>query len=291
MAASTVAPTASRRAPGWAVALEAGQVLLAFLLYNLGRLLATEDLARADDNARSVLAAQDALGLPAEASLQAWALGHEWVVDLANRYYVSVHFPLTIAVLVWLYRYRRPAYTWAKRALLVATGVALVFHVLVPVTPPRLLSSLGMVDTGHAGGMSIYQAPVLGSMSNEYAAMPSLHVGWALLLAVVLVAAGRTPWRWLWLLHPLATLFVVVSTANHYWLDGLAGAALVLTALAVTRSAPLRSRGTGSPRARSSSQDAPRRGGPGSARPARPRPALGSSPRTGRSAGSSCPAS
>ena len=58
-----------------------------------------------------------------------------------------------------------------------------------------------MVDTGHAGGMSIYQAPVLGNLSNEYAAMPSLHVGWALLLAVVLVATGRTRWRWLWFLH------------------------------------------------------------------------------------------
>lgn len=235
MAVSTVAPTASRRTLGLDVLREVAQVLLAFLLYNVGRVLATDDLGRADANAHGVLDAQQWLRLPTEASLQAWALGHEWLVDLANRYYVSVHFPLTIAVLVWLYRYRRPAYTWAKRALLLATGVALVFHVLVPVTPPRLLSSLGMVDTGHAGGMSIYQAPVLGSISNEYAAMPSLHVGWALLLAVVLVAACRTPWRWLWFLHPLATLFVVVSTANHYWLDGLAGSALVLGALLVTR--------------------------------------------------------
>ena len=106
---------------------------------------------------------------------------------------------------------------------------------LLPVTPPRLLTSLGMVDTGHAGGISIYQAPVLGSMSNEYAAMPSLHVGWALLIAVVLIAACRTRWRWLWLLHPVATVFVVVSTANHYWLDGIAGAGLVLAAFWLTR--------------------------------------------------------
>ena len=239
MAVSTVAPPASRRALGAEVLREVAQVLAAFLLYTLGRLLATRELGRADANADGVLDAERWLRLPAEASLQAWALGHDWLVELADRYYVSVHFPLTIAVLVWLYRHRRPAYTWAKRALLLATGVALVFHVLVPVTPPRLLGSLGMVDTGHAGGMSIYQAPVLGSMSNEYAAMPSLHVGWALLLAVVLVAACRTRWRWLWFLHPLATLFVVVSTANHYWLDGLAGAALVLAALAATR---LRSR-------------------------------------------------
>ena len=243
MTVSTVAPTASRRAAAPGVLRELAQVLAAFLLYNLGRMWAADDLVRADTNAREVLDVQRYLHLPAEASLQAWALGHDWLIDLANRYYVSVHFPLTIAVLVWLYRYRRPAYTWAKRALLLATGVALVFHVLVPVTPPRLLSPLGMVDTGHAGGMSIYQAPVLGSMSNEYAAMPSLHVGWALLLAVVLVATCRGRWRWLWLLHPLATLFVVVSTANHYWLDGLAGSALVLGALWVTRlSRPPRSR-------------------------------------------------
>jgi len=235
MAVSTVAPLASRRTAGLDVLREVAQVLGAFLLYNLGRMLAAQELGRADAHAHGILDAERWLRLPSEASLQVWALGHDWIIDLANRYYVSIHFPLTIAVLVWLYRYRRPAYTWAKRALLAATGVALVFHVLVPVTPPRLLSSLGMVDTGHAGGMSIYQAPVLGSMSNEYAAMPSLHVGWALLIAVVLISACATRWRWLWLLHPLATLFVVVSTANHYWLDGLAGSVLVLGALWLTR--------------------------------------------------------
>ncbi|MEP9362720.1 phosphatase PAP2 family protein [Nocardioides sp. CN2-186] len=235
MAASTVAPTASRRTATPEVLREVAQILGAFLLYNLGRMLATHELGRADAHARDVVDVERWLRLPAEATLQTWALGHEWMVDIANRYYVSVHFPLTIAVLVWLFRYRRPTYHWAKRALLGATAVALVFTVLMPVTPPRLLSSLGMVDTGHAGGISIYQAPVLGSMSNEYAAMPSLHVGWALLIAVVLISACRTRWRWLWLLHPAATVFVVVSTANHYWLDGIAGSVLVLAALWLTR--------------------------------------------------------
>jgi hypothetical protein len=240
MAVSTVAPVTTRRAPARRIVArdvvrELAQVLGAFLLYNLGRMLAAQEVGSADAHAERVLDVERWLHLPTEATLQTWALGHDWLIELANRYYVSVHFPLTIAVLVWLFRYRRTAYTWAKRALLLATGVALVFHVLLPVTPPRLLTSLGMVDTGHAGGMSIYQAPVLGSMSNEYAAMPSLHVGWALLLAVVLVTACRTRWRWLWFLHPLATLLVVVSTANHYWLDGAAGAALVLGALWVTR--------------------------------------------------------
>ncbi|GAA4703910.1 phosphatase PAP2 family protein [Nocardioides conyzicola] len=235
MTVSTAGPVAARRTPAPEVLREVAQILAAFLVYNLGRVLATQELGRADAHAHDVLHVERWLRLPAEATLQTWALGHDWIVEVANRYYVSVHFPLTIAVLVWLYRYRRPAYRWAKRALLWATAIALVFTVLLPVTPPRLLGSLGMVDTGHAGGISIYQAPVLGSMSNEYAAMPSLHVGWALLIAVVLIAACRTRWRWLWLLHPAATVFVVVSTANHYWLDGIAGAVLVLGALWLTR--------------------------------------------------------
>ena len=236
MADTTATPrTASHRVPVPGSLLEIGEVLLAFLAYNLGRLLATHELGRANANAWRVHEAEAWLRLPAEATVQTWALTHGWAIDLANRYYVSVHFPLTIAVLVWLYHCRRPAYRWAKRSLLVATTLALMVHIALPVTPPRLLGGLGMVDTGHAGGMSIYQAPVLGSMSNEYAAMPSLHVGWALLLAVVLVVTCRTRWRWLWFLHPLATLFVVVSTANHYWLDGLAGSALVLLALWLSR--------------------------------------------------------
>src|SRR6478735_8464115 len=162
MTVSTTVPIAARRTPALVVAREVGQVLVAFLVYNLGRMLATQELGRADANAHGVVDVERWLHLPAEATLQTWALTHDWIVELANRYYVSVHFPLTIAVLVWLYRYRRPAYHWAKRALLGATTVALVFTVLLPVTPPRLLTSLGMVDTGHAGGMSIYQAPVLG---------------------------------------------------------------------------------------------------------------------------------
>lgn len=232
---------AARRTPyGSGVPREVGHVLLAFLVYNLGRLLATHGVDRADLNAHRVLDVQGWLRLPAEASVQSWALGHEWLVELADRYYVSVHFPLTIAVLIWLYRRRRPAYTWAKRGLLVATGAGMVVHILLPVTPPRLLPGLGMVDTAHAGGQSIYEAPMLGSLSNQYAAMPSMHVGWAVLIAVVLIATGRSAVRWLWLLHPLATLFVVVGTANHYWVDGLAGTLLVLVALWLCRPVSLR---------------------------------------------------
>ena len=136
MAASTVTPGAESSYPSLEVAREVAQVLVAFLLYNLGRMLATHELGRADAHAHDVVDVERWLRLPAEATVQTWALGHDWIVDVANRYYVSVHFPLTIGVLVWLCRYRRPAYHWAKRALLGATAVALAFTVLLPVTPP-----------------------------------------------------------------------------------------------------------------------------------------------------------
>src|SRR3954454_25274758 len=110
MTVSTAGRLPARRTLGLDVAREVAQVLVAFLLYNVGRMLATHDLGRADANAHGVVDVERWLHLPAEATLQGWALGHHWLIELANRYYVSVHFPLTIAALVWLYRYRRPSY-------------------------------------------------------------------------------------------------------------------------------------------------------------------------------------
>jgi MFS superfamily sulfate permease-like transporter len=85
-------------------------------------------------------------------------------------------------------------------------------------------------------GPTVYGAsPETDSLSNQFAAMPSLHFGWALMVAIGLIAATRSRWRWLWLLHPLVTLLVVVGTANHYWLDAVVAAALLGIALAVIR--------------------------------------------------------
>ncbi|CAB4690574.1 MAG: inositol phosphorylceramide synthase [Actinobacteria bacterium] len=214
--------------------LEVASVLALFAAYNVGRLIATGREHSADGHAWELIDLERWLRLPAEATLQRLAFDVPHLVSLSDRYYVAVHFPVTIAVLVWLYLYRRPAYTWAKRALIVATGVAMVIHIALPMTPPRLLNGLGMVDTGAHAGQSVYVGSPIGGLANEYAAMPSLHVGWALLLAVVLIHTGRSRIRWSWLLHPIATTVVVVVTANHYLLDVAAGAALVLVALWVT---------------------------------------------------------
>nr|WP_127479561.1 phosphatase PAP2 family protein [Nocardioides pantholopis] len=210
--------------------LELVSVLVLFGAYNLGRLVATGRVAPADDNARAVLDLQAALSLPNEAFLQAQALQVHHLVGLADRYYL-LHFPVTIGVLVWLFVHDRTGYRWAKHALVAVTGVAMVVHIVLPVTPPRLLAASGMVDTGQRSGASVYDGSPLSGLANEYAAMPSLHVGWALLLAIVLVVRGSSRWRWVWLLHPVLTTATVVVTANHYLLDAIAGAALVVLSL------------------------------------------------------------
>jgi hypothetical protein len=100
-------------------------------------------------------------------------------------------------------------------------------HLLMPLAPPRMLGAMGMVDTGEMFGPEVYGSPAHDTLTNQYAAMPSLHVGWALAVAIALMGASRSRWRRLWLLHPIVTLLVVVVTGNHYWLDAIVATVLL----------------------------------------------------------------
>ncbi|OKJ94626.1 hypothetical protein AMK26_33000 [Streptomyces sp. CB03234] len=212
-----------------------------FVVYKCGRLFANGHEARAFGNAGRVWDLERAVHLPGEGGVQGLLLNSGTVVHAANAYYAWVHFPATVAFLVWLY-WRRPAhYLWARRALALLTAAALALHLLVPLAPPRMLAAAGLVDTARVYGPSVYGAtPETDSMANQFAAMPSLHFGWALMVAIGLIAATRGRWRVLWLLHPLVTLLVVVGTANHYWLDALVATVLLVTALVLVRVPPVR---------------------------------------------------
>ncbi|GGT05608.1 phosphatase PAP2 family protein [Streptomyces chromofuscus] len=208
-----------------------------FLLYKSGRLLATDHTREAFRNAHRVWDLERAVRLPGEGAVQSLLLHGDVPVQAANTYYATVHFPATAAFLVWLYL-RRPAhYVWARRVLAALTAAALVLHLAFPLAPPRMLAATGLVDTGRVYGPSVYGSPQTDQLSNQFAAMPSLHFGWALMVAVGLLVATRSHWRWLWLLHPLLTLLVIVGTANHYWLDSILAAALLGGALTVIRPA------------------------------------------------------
>ncbi|MEU5637896.1 phosphatase PAP2 family protein [Streptomyces rishiriensis] len=202
-----------------------------FLVYKFGRQLVAGHTGEAFRDAHDVWRLERWLGLPGEGTVQSLLLHGDGLAEVANTYYATVHFPATLAFLVWLYL-RRPAhYVWARRALAAVTAAALVLHLAFPLAPPRMLAATGLVDTARVYGPSVYGPPQTDHLSNQFAAMPSLHFGWALMVAIGLIAATRSRWRWLWLLHPLLTLLVIVGTANHYWLDAIVAGLLLGLAL------------------------------------------------------------
>ncbi|WP_084338901.1 phosphatase PAP2 family protein [Actinomadura oligospora] len=205
-------------------------IAVLFGVYKAGRLAATGRVSEAFRNARDVWDIERWLHLPNELDVQQGLLHSQTLIEVANSYYAYVHFPATAAFLLFMYL-RRPAYyRWVRWVVVGLTGAGLVLHLTVPLAPPRMLTFTGLIDTAAEYGPSVYGAPQNDTVANQYAAMPSLHIGWAIIVAVGLIVACRTRWRWLWLAHPVLTVLVVVSTANHYWLDGI----VVSVLLAIT---------------------------------------------------------
>lgn len=194
--------------------------------YSLARLFVV-DAATGYHNAEQLWSIERALHLPSEAAFQHWVLRSPDVVRLANEYYASAHFPVTAVFLFAVYVWRYDAWRWVRNAMTVFTAAALLIEALLPMAPPRLVHGFGMVDTGVAMGQSVYPASTHNGLANQFAAMPSVHVGWALLVAICVITIARGWWRWLALVHPVLTVLVVTVTANHYWSDGIVAALLL----------------------------------------------------------------
>ncbi len=217
---------------------ELGLVLVLFLAYKLGRVIAAGHVTEALFNAHNVWHLERLLHLPSEYGLQHAVLSHEWLIKAANCYYAYVHFPVTAACLIWMYVRRPPQYSRTRRVLAWLTGCALVVHLVMPLAPPRMITAVGMVDSGRLFGPAVYGSPNTDHLTNQYAAMPSLHVGWAVVVAIALIGSLSSRWRWLWLAHPIVTLFVVVVTGNHYWLDAIVAVALLAVVIAAQNTRP-----------------------------------------------------
>ncbi|MFP3968760.1 phosphatase PAP2 family protein [Actinomadura fulvescens] len=210
-------------------------IAVLFGAYKLGRLLANGRVAEAFDNARGLWDLERRLRLPSELDVQHALLHSDPLVHAANSYYAYVHFPATAAFLLWIYL-RRPAhYRWIRWVLVTLTAAGLALHLFLPLAPPRMLTGTGLVDTGALFGPSVYGPPHADTVANQYAAMPSLHIGWAFVVATGLIVSTRGRWRWLWIAHPVITVAVVVGTANHYWLDGAVVSVLLGAVLLVVR--------------------------------------------------------
>jgi len=220
--------------------LEALLLFSLLTLYRLGRYLGRNQVDVAFQHARDVLDLERRLGLDSEEGLQNVLLHHLSVIRFLNRYYAMVHFPATVAFIVYMYAKAPVLYSRIRVIFISVTAVALVMQIAFPLAPPRMMA--GFVDTVARYGPAIYSRPGVGSVANQYAAMPSLHVGWALIVAYGLWQHTRTSWRWLGVAHVALTTFAVVATANHYWVDGLVALVLVVVAvrLVSTRAATQR---------------------------------------------------
>ena len=171
------------------------------------------------------------LRLPSEASVQRLFLPHPLLVQAFNLYYDVLHFPVLIACLIWLFIWHRDIYVRRRTTLAALTGACLLIQ-LIPVAPPRMLPGTRMVDTAVLYHQSVYQQTA-GFNPDQLGAMPSVHVGWAILVAIMVISAARSRWRWLVVLYPVATTLAVVVTANHYWMDGIVAALILVVVLIV----------------------------------------------------------
>ena len=181
------------------------------------------------DNARTVVHVQRVLHLPDEAVLQHWLLPHSQVIQAANLYYAGLHLPSMSLFLAWMWWRHRRDYGRARTTVVLVTLVSLLIQ-FVPVAPPRMFPELGFVDAALLHGQSVYG--IGGSaVGSQLAAMPSVHVGWALILGLYLWRHGGRWGRVVGVTHATLTVAVVTVTANHWWLDGIVAAGLVAGAV------------------------------------------------------------
>ena len=196
----------------------------AYYAYRIVRGFTDGSAAVAFENARSLVDAERGLGLFFEPSFQHWAMGAPWLIDIGNWAYVNTHFVVTTSFLIWLYLARNSAFYFVRNMFVIAMALALVGYLVYPAAPPRLLPDLGFTDTVSAA-VGHNQAHAASVLFNPYAAMPSMHVGFALMVAIPALRLVRLrALRIVWALYPAFVTFVVVVTANHFWIDGAFGA-------------------------------------------------------------------
>lgn len=236
--AMCVVMLATRLQPRWrSVSSGAGEVALlmvAYAAWQYAGSLTFGGLDKAVDSGRQVARLEQILGWPSGAAMQAPVLGHEWVMRIADTFYATAHITVFVITLSWVFLRHRPDWPFTRTTVFLTTGACLLIQ-YKPVAPPRLIPELGVVDTAARTGLSVYTA-IPGA--NQYSAMPSVHIAWAAAVALLIIVIARSPWRWLALLHPLATTWVVVVTGNHYLMDAVVAVILLAGACAVALAIP-----------------------------------------------------
>jgi hypothetical protein len=210
---------------GWTDLLR--QILLfcgAYWLYRLVRGEVGDRVGVAFENARHIVGVERALGLFAEPAVHRWAEAHEWIADAASWMYVNSHFVVTTFALAFLYLRRNEHFYFVRNMFMVAMGIALVGYVAFPTAPPRLMPEWGFQDS--VADFTGIDDQTAGALFNPFAAVPSMHVAFALMLGLSMAGIARhRAMRVLWRCYPAVVTFVVIATANHWWFDAYLGAA------------------------------------------------------------------
>jgi hypothetical protein len=208
---------------------------LGYWLYSLGRNAVPEQATIALRHGRSVQHLQDVLHLNWELSVNHFVARNEWLAQVMDYYYATLHFVVTIGVMVWLFVKSPHLYRGARTVLFTTTLIALLGFYLYPLAPPRLLPHYGYIDTllkFHTWGS--LADPKVAAHSNQYAAMPSLHIAWALWCGLSIFMCAQRLWvRLLALVYPLGTFLVIIGTANHFIIDAVGGAAILAAAFGI----------------------------------------------------------
>ena len=237
-------PAGPRGRAAVAAVRECGIVLGLFAVWQLAGTFAHHNAAGAARRGQEILDAETDVHLPSEHSVQHLIQGHDTISQFCNAFYIYGHFNGLIIFLAWIFLRHRRLYPSVRMSVVLLTAGCFLFHLFLTVAPPRLLPHGGFVDVAAVYGQSVYGPTTIG-LADQLSAFPSVHVGWAAIVAWW--AWKASPWRWGWvgIAHLVVTSFVVVATANHYWLDGIAAVAILAVALVLQATVPALARRTG----------------------------------------------
>lgn len=205
--------------------LELAVVLGVAVYYIGGNFLFESPRGPAIENARHLIALQARLGLNVEPAIQHYFQGVPGALQVFVFFYAGPHFVLTYGFLIWTYWKRFDAYAHVRNAFLLYTVTAFTFQWVFPVAPPRMVPELGLGDWVTNTLPINGETPWVKALVNDVAALPSVHTGWALLVALYAIRLTSSRWRWLWLAYPAMIVTSILATANHFVWDVVAALA------------------------------------------------------------------
>jgi len=200
-------------------------VVGAYYLYRLVRGAVDGHANVAYDNGRWIIDLERSTHTFIEPGIQQWASGKAWLIDFASWMYVNSHFTLTVSSIVFIYLFHNKSFYFVRNMFVISMGIALVGYMLMPTAPPRFFPEWGFEDSvANFTGIDAKDVTV-NALFNPYAAVPSMHVGFSLMLGITMVRLVKfKPLKVFWALYPLIVSFVVISTGNHWVFDAVTGA-------------------------------------------------------------------